>query len=67
MTDANAGLLANDIDDQSDTFSLTAVNGQTITNGSVVTLPSGALLTIYADGTYDYDTNDVYDYLQAGN
>ncbi|MEZ8476173.1 beta strand repeat-containing protein, partial [Vibrio cyclitrophicus] len=66
VTDANAGLLANDIDDQSDTFSLTAVNGQTITNGSVVTLPSGALLTIYADGTYDYDTNDVYDYLQAG-
>ncbi|PMO23808.1 hypothetical protein BCT15_08460, partial [Vibrio splendidus] len=66
VTDANAGLLANDIDDQNDTFSLTAVNGQAITNGSVVTLPSGALLTIYADGTYDYDTNDVYDYLQAG-
>ncbi|WP_261887532.1 tandem-95 repeat protein [Vibrio echinoideorum] len=66
VTDANAGLLANDIDDQNDTFSLTAVNGQTITNGSVVTLPSGALLTVYADGTYDYDTNDVYDYLQAG-
>ncbi|WP_280604637.1 Ig-like domain-containing protein [Vibrio splendidus] len=66
VTDANAGLLANDIDVQNDTFSLTAVNGQAITNGSVVTLPSGALLTIYADGTYDYDTNDVYDYLQAG-
>ncbi|QDE29859.1 tandem-95 repeat protein [Shewanella polaris] len=66
ITDTSSGLLNNDNDSQGHSYSLTGVNGSTITDGQVVTLPSGALLTIYSDGTYSYDTNNVFDALTPG-
>uniref|UniRef100_UPI002605EC16 beta strand repeat-containing protein n=1 Tax=uncultured Ferrimonas sp. TaxID=432640 RepID=UPI002605EC16 len=66
INDPATGLLANDSDAQNDAFSISAINGQAISNGTVVTLASGALLTIYADGTYQYDANGAFDQLAAG-
>ena len=42
---------------------MTAVSGGTV--GTQFTLPSGALLTVNADGTFSYDPNHVFDYLPA--
>lgn len=39
------------------------VNGQTATFGTAITLASGALVTVNADGTYTYDPNHKFDYL----
>ncbi|MGI2114967.1 beta strand repeat-containing protein, partial [Shewanella frigidimarina] len=66
ITNINTGLLNNDSDAQGNTFVLTGVNGATVTDGQVVILPSGALLTIHSDGTYSYDTNDSFEALTAG-
>ncbi|MGX9462968.1 type I secretion C-terminal target domain-containing protein, partial [Shewanella sp. A14] len=64
--DITEGLLNNDLDSQGDTFTLTGVNGTSVADGEVILLPSGALLTIHSDGTYSYDTNNVYEALDAG-
>jgi VCBS repeat-containing protein len=48
---------ANDSDADGDAFVVTAVNGDSETVGQQITLPSGALLTLNADGTYSYDPN----------
>ncbi len=66
ISNANQGLLNNDSDAQGNTFALTDVNGTAVTDGQVVILPSGALLTIHSDGTYSYDTNDSFEALTAG-
>jgi VCBS repeat-containing protein len=66
ITDASLGLLNNDSDVPDDTFTLTGLNGATVTDGQVVILPSGALLTIHSDGTYSYDTNGSFEALTAG-
>ncbi|MBB1440612.1 type I secretion C-terminal target domain-containing protein, partial [Shewanella sp. SG41-4] len=66
ISNANQGLLNNDSDAQGNTFALTDVNGSAVTDGQVVILPSGALLTIHSDGTYSYDTNDSFEALTAG-
>ncbi|WP_283103833.1 beta strand repeat-containing protein, partial [Shewanella gelidii] len=66
VTDPTIGLLANDTDLQGDNFGITQINGADVTNGSTVTLASGALLTIYANGTYDYNPNNAFDSLSAG-
>ena len=42
---------------------MTAVSGGTV--GTQLTLPSGALLTLNADGTFSYDPNHMFDYLPA--
>jgi len=55
-----------DSDPDGDVLSVSEVNGQPITSGSVITLPSGALLTINEDGTYDYDPNGQFEDLAAG-
>ncbi|MBI1407812.1 MAG: hypothetical protein GC145_16990 [Caulobacter sp.] len=44
---------------------ITQVNGSGFTYGVQFALPSGALLTVYANGTFDYDPNGVYDGLAA--
>ncbi|WP_394391187.1 Ig-like domain-containing protein [Shewanella woodyi] len=69
-------LLSNDIDldhdetghnhEHADSFSITAVNGQAIPADNIIMLDSGAKLTIYADGTYSYDTNGAFTSLNAG-
>jgi predicted extracellular nuclease len=40
-----------------------AVNGNTAAVGQTITLASGALLTVNADGSYTFDPNHAYDYL----
>ena len=42
-------------------FAVTAVSDGTL--GAPVTLPSGALLTVNADGTFSYNPNHLFDYL----
>jgi VCBS repeat-containing protein len=44
-------------------FAVTAVSGGTV--GAQFALPSGALLTVNANGTFSYDPNHVFDYLPA--
>ncbi|MBR9728197.1 hypothetical protein G3R48_09425, partial [Shewanella intestini] len=66
VSDPNAGLLANDSDAQNNDFSITAINHTSVTNGSTITLDSGALLTIYSDGTYLYNPNNAFNSLTAG-
>ena len=44
-------------------LSLFKVNGQAATFGSAITLASGALVTVNANGTYTYDPNHKFDYL----
>ncbi|MBR0739664.1 VCBS domain-containing protein [Bradyrhizobium liaoningense] len=47
--------------DPDSTFAVTAVSGGTV--GTQFMLPSGALLTVNANGTFSYDPNHVFDYL----
>ena len=44
-------------------FVVTAVSVGTV--GKPITLPSGALLIVNADGTFNYDPNHMFDYLPA--
>jgi Bacterial Ig domain/Bacterial cadherin-like domain/RTX calcium-binding nonapeptide repeat (4 copies) len=60
-------VLANDTDaDQGDTLSVSAVNGQAANVGKEITLASGALLTVNADGSYTYDPNGNFEPLNPG-
>ncbi len=43
-----------------DSFTVTDVNGEASDVGQQITLGSGALLTLRADGTFDYDPNGVF-------
>src|SRR3712207_6945363 len=43
-----------------------AVSGSATAVGAPVTLASGATVTLNADGSFDYDPNNVFDYLGAG-
>jgi len=62
------GVLGNDTDaDGGDTRSLSAVNGSAGDVGVQITLPSGALLTLNADGSLAYDPSGQFEYLQAGD
>ena len=55
-----------DSDPNSDTLTVTEVNGQSSDVGSQVMLASGALLTLNSDGTFTYDPNGAFDSLQVG-
>ncbi len=59
-------VMGNDHDPDGDSLSVTAVNGNAVTDGEQVQLNSGALLTIRADGTFDYSTNGQFENLGAG-
>ena len=60
-------VLVNDSDvDRLDSISVSAVNGDGTAVGTPVTLDSGALLTLNADGTYSYDPNGAFDDLNTG-
>lgn len=54
-------VLANDTEDGN------AYTGQVVGGGVQVTGSNGGLATIYADGTIDFDANDEFDYLNAGD
>jgi Ca2+-binding RTX toxin-like protein len=52
--------------DPDGTITVSEVNGSGADVGHEIALASGALLTVYADGTYNYDPNGAFDYLVAG-
>ena len=68
----NGNLLADnggngpDSDVNGDALSITQINGIDITNNQQITLDSGALLTIRTDGTFDYNPNGAFDFLDTG-
>ena len=62
----NLNLLGNDSDPDGDFIFVRGINGQTITAGESVTLPSGAIVTLKSDGTVDYDPGDNFEYLDEG-
>ncbi len=55
-----------DADIDGDTLAISAVNGSALNVGSQITLASGALLTLNADGTFDYDPNGAFETLGVG-
>ena len=55
---ATGDLLSNDSDPEGDALSVTAINGEPVVFGQAVTLPSGATVTVNADGSFLYDPND---------
>jgi VCBS repeat-containing protein len=60
-------VLGNDNDpDNGDSLTVSAVNGSSAAVGSQVTLSSGALLTLNANGTYSYDPNHAFESLNTG-
>ncbi len=61
---AASGLLSNDIDvDALDVLSVSEVNGSASNVGTQIILASGALLTVNADGSYDYNPNGKFESL----
>ncbi|MGE3320417.1 MAG: Ig-like domain-containing protein [Candidatus Berkiella sp.] len=60
-------LLINDTDDVGDTHFISEVEGVAANVGVQFALPSGALLTVNADGTYVYDPNGAFNTLALGS
>ena len=54
-----------DFDPGGNPFFVTEVNGNAGDVGNQISLPSGALLTLNADGTFAYDPNSAFDALPA--
>lgn len=66
-TAVSGNLLGNDGDvDRLDSIHVSAVNGDEAGVGSTVTLASGAQVTVGADGTYSYDPNGAFNWLDEG-
>jgi VCBS repeat-containing protein/YD repeat-containing protein len=55
-----------DSDPDGDSFTVSEVNGASGDVGGQVTLASGALLTLNANGTFAYDPNDAFEALAVG-
>ena len=60
------GILRNDSDVEGDSLSVIEVNGSNASVGNQITLGSGALLTVNADGSFDYDPNGQFESLAVG-
>jgi VCBS repeat-containing protein len=58
-------VLDNDEDPEAGSLTVVTVNGEEGNVGVMITLPSGALLTLNADGTFLYDPNGWFEYLQV--
>ena len=59
-------VLANDTDADGDSLSVTAFNGSAGNVGQQITLASGALLTLSANGDLSFVTTNAYEYLSQG-
>ena len=62
FTDNGSGA---DSDIDGPALSVSAVNGQPASVGTQITLASGALLTVNADGTYSYNANGAFNLVSA--
>jgi VCBS repeat-containing protein len=56
-----------DVDVDGPALAISAVNGESGNVGSQITLESGALLTVNADGSYNYDPNGQFDLSAYGS
>ena len=56
-----------DSDPDNATLTVATVEGSSANVGNQFTLPSGALLTVRADGTFDYDPNGAFDDLSLAS
>ncbi|MEL7346364.1 MAG: Ig-like domain-containing protein, partial [Pseudomonadota bacterium] len=65
-TPTSGNLLTNDTDAEDDTLTIVEVAGQSVTFGTPITLPSGALITLSDDGSFDYDPNGQFESLVEG-
>ena len=66
-TSVTGNVLTNDTDpDAGDILTVAAVNGVAADVGNQITLASGALLTLNANGTYSYNPNAQFESLAAG-
>ena len=61
------GVLANDTDPEGDSLSATELNGSSAAIGVATAIPSGALVTLNANGSYTYDPNGQFAALGAGD
>jgi VCBS repeat-containing protein len=66
LTIASPGVLGNDRDADGDRLSVTELNGSAADVGTTVALPSGALLSVAADGSLSYDPNGQFTALRPG-
>ena len=65
-SDVSPGILGQDNDADGDPLTVVQIDGAAFTPGNAVTLPSGALVTMQPDGSFDYDPNGVFDSLGSG-
>ncbi|MEL7035670.1 MAG: Ig-like domain-containing protein [Cyanobacteria bacterium J06592_8] len=65
-TATNGNVLSNDSDANNDPLVVSEVNGVAANIGSQITLSSGALLTLNANGTFDYNPNSEFESLNTG-
>jgi VCBS repeat-containing protein len=61
------GVLANDTDDESDALAVSELNGSSAAIGVATAIPSGALVTLNANGSYTYNPNGAFDAVGAGD
>ncbi len=66
VTSITGNVLSNDEDADGDTLIVGAVNGNAEHVGSQISLASGALLRLQADGSFHYDPNGAFDGLNPG-
>ena len=66
LTPTAPGVLGNDTDADGDNLTVATVNGSGVDVGQTITLLSGALLTVNADGSFSYDPNGQFEYLKSG-
>ena len=68
QTASAPGLMSNDTDPEGTAgLYVYAVNGSTVDVGSTITLASGAMLTVNADGSTVYSSNGAFEYLNVGD
>ncbi|NET16682.1 MAG: tandem-95 repeat protein, partial [Okeania sp. SIO1H6] len=66
-TATTGNVLTNDTDVNGDILTVTEVDGVAGNVGTQITLTSGALLTLNADGSYSYDPNGQFESLNDGD
>jgi VCBS repeat-containing protein len=66
FTEPAPGVLGNDTDVAADSLSVGEVNGVAADVGNEIILASGATLTLNATGSYTYNPNGAFDYLDTG-
>jgi len=66
VTGAAPGLLGNDLDIDSTSLTVVSINGQPASVGTPILLPSGALVTVQANGSYVYNPNGAFESLRPG-